>query len=229
MYWLVAQKDNIVILNIDAPGKPRISMGTEAGIIGKHGINSSGVGVCANGISLNGVNYSGTPVHICRRLILESTSREEAIAKLEKYGTAAANHMLVGDTTGCVGLECTTSGIVRLPPDTRGRVMHTNHLLVNRPGEEDLWLPDSPQRLERLKELADKLAERSTEPTEEDIAHVFADEKNLPFAINRMAAEGDPLGPNETLFNIVMDLTTATAYVKVGRPTEAGELIVLKP
>ncbi|KZT54897.1 AAT-domain-containing protein [Calocera cornea HHB12733] len=226
--WMIEQKENIIVLNIDAPGKPRMSMGTEAGIIGKigdgTGLNSSGVGVCANGIRVRGVDYNGTPVHICRRLILESETRDEAIAKIEKYGTAASGHMLVGDATGCISLECTTKGIIKLHPDGKGRLLHTNHLLVKHEGTYDnLWLKDSPVRLERLTELANQLGRN---PSEAQIAELFKDEHNLPYAVNRMADEKDPA---ETLFNIIMDLTKATAIFKFGRPSEPEEVLILTP
>jgi len=240
--WLIAQKDNVIILNIDAPGKPRISMGTEAGIIGKIGddlsrvprshnltcsplgLNSAGVGVCANGIRVRGVNFNATPVHICRRLILESTSREAAVAAVEKYGTAASGHMLIGDRTGSVGLECTTAGIIKLPMDNKGRILHTNHLLEKHSGVYDnLWLKDSPIRYNRLKVLADQLGRN---PSEAQIAELFKDEDNLPHAICR---EREVKDPDETLFNILMDLSKGTAIFKFGRPTAPDEVIILAP
>ncbi|EJT99595.1 isopenicillin N acyltransferase [Dacryopinax primogenitus] len=222
--WLIDQKDNVIVLNIDAPGKPRISMGTEAGIIGKIGLNSDGVGVCANGIRAKGVDYNGTPVHICRRLVLESQTRDEAIAKIEKYGTAAAGHMLVGDATGCIGLECTIQGIKKLYPDSKGRIMHTNHLLAEHEGVVDYqWLEDSPRRLRRLTELANELGRN---PTQVEISELFKDESDLPCAINRIPSKEEPM---ETLFNIVMDLTTATAVLKFGRPTQPDDVLILAP
>ncbi|KZO94518.1 isopenicillin-N N-acyltransferase [Calocera viscosa TUFC12733] len=224
--WMVEQKDNIIILNIDAPGKPRISMGTEAGIIGKIGLNSSGVGVCANGIRVRGVDYNGTPVHICRRLILESWTRDEAIAKVEKYGTAASGHMVVGDATGCISLECTTKGIVKLFPDGRGRILHTNHLLGQHDlgkSYENLWLKDSPVRLNRLTELANQLGRN---PSEAQLAELFKDKQDSPYAIDRTVTKEDRA---ETLFNIIMDLTKATAIFKFGRPSEPEEVFILTP
>ncbi|EJT99597.1 acyl-coenzyme A:6-aminopenicillanic-acid-acyltransferase form [Dacryopinax primogenitus] len=249
--WMIEQKDNVIVLNIDAPGKPRISMGTEAGIIGKIGLNSSGVGVCANGIRVKGVDYNGTPVHICRRLVLESETRDEAIAKIEKYGTAASGHMLVGDKNGCIGLECTTRGIKKLYPDGKGRILHTNHLLAEHEGSFDnLWLKDSPVRLERLTELANQLGRN---PNESQIAELFKDDPyNLnqevddydskdevsppkqaavvkdkcQYGINRAAGEDDRA---ETLFNIIMDLPKASAIFKFGRPHQPDEVLILTP
>jgi len=48
--WEEAQQINLIHTNIKRTSKPSISMITEAGIIGKIGLNSSGVGVCINAI-----------------------------------------------------------------------------------------------------------------------------------------------------------------------------------
>ncbi|EJT99596.1 isopenicillin N acyltransferase [Dacryopinax primogenitus] len=188
--WFVEQKDNIILFNIDAPGKPRISMVAEAGIIGKIGLNSRGVGVCANGIRVRGVDYNGTPVHICRRLVLESLTRDEAIAKIDKYGATAAGYMLIGDPTDCIGLECTTQGIRKLHPDAKGRIMHTNHLLTEHEGVFEYHRDGSRLRLERLTELANELGRN---PNQVEISELFKDEANSPSSINREVSQKNPL------------------------------------
>jgi isopenicillin-N N-acyltransferase-like protein len=48
--WEEPQQINLIHLNIKRDTKPSISQITEAGIIGKIGLNSAGVGVCINAI-----------------------------------------------------------------------------------------------------------------------------------------------------------------------------------
>lgn len=99
------QKENLVILTIDQPDKPTIKMVTEAGILGKIGLNSAGVGVLLNAIRAKGMDSSRLPCHLGLRMVLESWSRDEAVARLEKYGIASACHMLIADPSGGVGVE----------------------------------------------------------------------------------------------------------------------------
>ena len=91
------QKQNLVILTVHQPSLPTIKMITEAGIIGKIGMNSAGVGVCFNAIRAKGLTSTRMPVHLGLRTVLESTSAAEAIGKLEEVGMASAAHMLIAD------------------------------------------------------------------------------------------------------------------------------------
>ena len=80
--WMPAQKRNLIVLSIPsqshAPSVPAIKMVTEAGIIGKIGLNSSGVGVCLNAIKIKGMDPTKLPCHLGLRMVLESPSRAEA-------------------------------------------------------------------------------------------------------------------------------------------------------
>lgn len=100
-----AQKENLVILTIEQAHKPTIKMVTEAGILGKIGLNSMGVGVCLNAIRAKGMDSTRLPCHLGLRMVLESASRDEAVAALEKHGIASACHMLIADPTGGIGVE----------------------------------------------------------------------------------------------------------------------------
>ena len=98
--WETPQRENLVLLHIKKDGGPRIAMVTEAGIVGKIGFNEHGVGVCLNAIKMKGMDVARVPCHLGLRLVLESRSREEAVATLEKTGVASSCHMLVADAAG---------------------------------------------------------------------------------------------------------------------------------
>src|SRR5258706_5549345 len=98
--WDPRQQNSIISLTVSTPSKPTISMMTEAGLIGKIGLNSSGLGVCLNAIRARGVDFSRLPVHLALRCLLNSTSKAAAIARLEKVGVASACHILVADREG---------------------------------------------------------------------------------------------------------------------------------
>jgi len=152
------QKQNLIITKIVQEDKPTIVQITEAGIIGKIGFNSKGVGTLFNAIRLRGVDSTRMPAHFGLRMALESTSVEDAVRKLESFGMASSAHILLADTTTSLGLEFTKSTFAHVLPDASGRVLHTNHLLRDHAGETDtVWLKDSLTRLKTMSENVDKL------------------------------------------------------------------------
>jgi isopenicillin-N N-acyltransferase-like protein len=231
--WQPSQAPNLIIVHISQPatGIPDIAMVTEAGIIGKIGLNSAGVGVCLNAIRARGLDTSRLPVHLALRTILESNSRGEALKTLKKLGGVAGSaHILVADPVSAVGLEFAggREAIGEIGPDAKGRVVHTNHLVLEHPGvDEPGWLPDSQERIVRMGVLTEGGGEALVAGEKVDFTKVmelFKDEEGFPCSINRLQVKE---GESQTLFTIVMDLGRKEALVKVGRPTEGGEEIKL--
>jgi isopenicillin-N N-acyltransferase-like protein len=102
---------------------------TEAGIIGKIGMNSAGVGICLNALKAQGCAFDKLPVHLALRAALDSTSCSTAATTLEKAAVAAAGHILIADAEGALGLECSSADIVRLEME-HGVVTHSNHFIA---------------------------------------------------------------------------------------------------
>jgi isopenicillin-N N-acyltransferase-like protein len=220
--WMTEQKQNLILLTITQDNKPTIKMITEAGLIGKIGFNSAGVGVCLNAIRAKGMDKSRIPCHLALRAILESTSRSQAVHALQtEYGGVASScHMLVADAQGGLGLEWSSLDCRELPMNEVGQVFHSNHFLVPHVAGvlDSVWLEDSRFRIERIREICDGLGgDESSTPTLKQVQALFKDEKNYPFSICRAEEQGNHSG---TLFNIVMDLTANKASVILGRPTE---------
>jgi isopenicillin-N N-acyltransferase-like protein len=236
--WETAQRENLVQLQIQqSDGRPALSIVTEAGIIGKIGLNGSGVGVCLNAIRARGVNFARLPVHIALRSVLECTSLQEAVARLQSVGVAASCHILIADSKDACGLECSHADIVELPAQD-GIYTHTNHWLKPHSGPdgpitESVFLQDSVPRLSRLDEL---LANDSMKTSVSDkegmlqtdmsaVEKILDDEENFPESINKSTSADNSVA---TLFSIVMDLANQEAKVRIGRPTEAVEAFVLQ-
>lgn len=221
--WMVEQGNNLIVCHISQPGTgiPKIAMVTEAGIIGKIGLNSSGVGCCLNAIKCRGVDRMKLPIHFALRTVLESPSRDEAVKQIKNVGVAGSGHILIADPTGSVGLECTSKWVKELQMSPDGQLCHTNHLLLPHDDvEEPPWLEDSPQRLARIRELVSDIEK----PTANAISDIFKDVQGYPSSINRHQVDATL---TQTLFNIVMDLNNKSAKVTFGRPTEYTESVVL--
>ncbi|KAK7745772.1 hypothetical protein SLS53_002489 [Cytospora paraplurivora] len=223
--WQPAQGPNLIVCHISQYGTevPDISMVTEAGIIGKIGFNSAGVGTCLNAIRARGVDRTKLPVHFALRTVLESSSRKEAIGKLVALGVAGSGHILVGDGSGASGLECTVLGIKEIVMENK-RVYHTNHLILHHPQVEELpmWT-DSTARLARIQELAN-VAIKASGQNLETVIDMFKDEQGYPSSINRKK-EGE--SGSQTLFTIIMNLSKKRAFIRFGRPSENGEEVHL--
>jgi isopenicillin-N N-acyltransferase-like protein len=216
--WQTEQKQNLILLSVEgATGNPEIKMITEAGIVGKIGLNSAGVGVCLNAINSQGVNVEKLPVHLGLRLCLESNSRKEAVEKIKEVGIAAACTITVADGTGAVALECSSLGIKEVGMDERGRVFHSNHYLKKQDGVVDRVLPrDTLERVKRIEVLADAVEDASIK----NIADLFKDEEGHPGSICRTESLKSK---SATLFNIVSDLKQKRARVVLGKPVEPEE------
>lgn len=219
--WQEEQQENLINLSITQKGKPTITMVTEAGIIGKIGLNSAGVGVCLNAIRALGVDFQRMPCHLALRACLESSSVSEAVTILRKTGVASACHILVADPREAVGLECSHVDIVELP--TKSVLTHTNHFIKPHEGVEDKFaFADSPIRLKRIDKLIqDRSGKMDAHDTLklEEIRSLLQDQDNSPTAICRSRTEESTIA---TLFNIVMDLKKRNAQVVVGKPSQEG-------
>ncbi|KAI0025943.1 acyl-coenzyme A:6-aminopenicillanic acid acyl-transferase-domain-containing protein [Xylariomycetidae sp. FL0641] len=224
--WMRAQAANLVLCHVaqeeEEGRRPAFKMLTEAGILGKVGLNAAGVGVCLNALRVRGVDPRRLPVHFALRACLEAPSRRAALQMIEELGVAGCGHILVADADGATGLECTAKWVKRVEMDEAGRVVHTNHLLLDKEGvEEPPWLDDSPVRLARMRELVGNLP---PEPEMREVFELFKDTQGLPGAINR---KEEGVSEAETLFTIVMELRSKEAQVTFGRPTEVKEMVRL--
>ncbi|KAI0145259.1 AAT-domain-containing protein [Xylariaceae sp. FL1272] len=217
--WMLEQSPNLVVCHVSQPGTtiPPFSMVTEAGIIGKIGLNAHGVGCCLNAIKYRGVDASRLPIHFALRKVLESPTRDDAVRAIKAAGVAGSGHILIGDPTGSTGLECTSQWVKEIRMDEKNQIFHTNHLILD---DGPPWLADSSARLTRVRELTSRMSD----PELNSITQVLADTEGYPTSINRKQE-----GPSnvETLFTIIMNLTAKSALVTFGRPTEAREVVSL--
>jgi isopenicillin-N N-acyltransferase-like protein len=224
---LQRQAENLICLKIKKSDGLNIQMITEAGIIGKIGMNSHGVGCTLNALKAHGVSYDKLPCHLALRTVMESPSRKAAVNTLEKAGVASACHILVADATGGTGLECSSEDLVKLEMNREGIVTHTNHYVLKHKEsviEAPDWLPDTRFRLNRINQLLNGAKEE--QPSAEVAAILLKDETEGDGAAICRSAKStkDNL---QTLFSVVMDLGNKKAKVAVGRPASSSEILVL--
>lgn len=224
--WEVDQAANLVICHVSQPDRPTITMITEAGVIGKIGFNSNGVGTCLNAIRARGIDMLRLPIHLALRMALETSSAREASEAIQKIGIAASAHILVADAMEAISLESTSQSVVALRMESKSNspIVHTNHLILDHPHDVDepAWLLDTGARLTRMRHLLQQRATSavSAEDETESLYRLFQDEDGYPGAINRCQAGKSGA---ETLFTIIMDLGRKQAQVTFGRPNQGAK------
>lgn len=227
--WNTQQSENLISLKLVPTEGPRIHMITEAGIIGKIGMNSAGVGCTLNALKARGVAFDRLPCHLALRTVMASTSREEAIATLEAAGVASACHILVADETGGTGLECSSVDIVQLEMSEPGIVTHTNHYIAAHAAsvvEAEDWLPDTRYRLKRIDSLLEDCS-KGEGPSLDVVERLLKDDvEGDGAAICRTSRTESPLA---TLFSVVMDMGLRKGRVTIGRPSHPEGKIELLP
>ena len=224
--WRRSLIDALIILDIRQQGdKPDIIMITEAGIIGKFGFNSAGVGICLNAMASNAVP-TGLPLHIAMRGVLDSMSLSEAIGNATRMQLGCcANFMLASEDGEILDIELDGSDFDVLYPKD-GILVHTNHFLsprLPRPPYIDTMkykFPDTFIRLERAGKLLRCTGERVNVM---DMERVFADHADFPAGICHHAdpriTEGKRM---ETVFSFIMDIRRKEIHICPGLACETA-------
>ena len=225
--WRPSLSDSMVVLRIEQPGKPSLTMLTEAGIVGKLGFNSAGLGVCLNAIVTDRLEPAGTPLHVVLRAILDSRTLGDAIGAVARAGIAcAANFLIAQHGNGSVDIEAVPGELDVLLPD-HDVVAHTNHLLSLRLANvRDLGssaFPDTYVRLARVRRL---LEENHGRLDGDGARSILRDHANAPDAICRHVDEiVDPEGKRiHSVFSLVMNLEDLKLEVTKGPPC-SGEYV----
>lgn len=218
--WRGSQIDSLVYLQIEQENMPTIKMVTEAGIIGKIGCNSEGIGVCLNAIVTN-VWEPKVPIHLGLRSILESESLAEAVGRVKDNQMASPAHFLVAsDKEGLVGLEVSPVQTEQLQT-INGVLSHTNHLcslkMFNKVHEDPI--ADSFDRLTTISELLNKINNRHV--SEKDLFEILSNHDGYPSSICRhVSSEQVNIARSETVFSIVMNLSDRELSWIEGKPCE---------
>jgi isopenicillin-N N-acyltransferase-like protein len=225
--WKGSQRKSFVVLDIQAKDRPAICMVTEAGIIGKIGFNSAGIGVCLNALVAN-ENIPGTPLHIILRGILHSEILSDAVKAVASTQIASAANFLVCHKDGeAIDIEAAPSDYDVLSPE-HGLLVHTNHFTSLRlSGIKDLGkfaFVDSHIRLARARKLYEGKRGQIDLGT---IQAVMRDHFNHPKSICRHEDPREDAGRrSESVFSIIMDLNAKTMHLTDGPPCQAEYAVI---
>ena len=221
--WRHAVRDTVVILRIVQPPKPTVIMQVEAGQIGRHGANSLGFALNANGLGGRFDDTIGVPQTLIRRLVLDSASISDALKVLVKTRAHIASNALLTDRSGySIDLE-TTPGAHGWEYPTDRLLVHGNHYQAFVPPQlAENHRPMSPDSLLRVPRAQQGLREAlTTTDVRKAIRTAMADHLGLP---DSLCAHPDDrlheLRQWSTLLSSCVDLTTGEYYVAPGTPCE---------
>lgn len=126
---------------------------TEAGIIGKAGMNSVGFGTHFNILGHAEDGAGGVPVHVLASAIVEQcASIEEALDMVRGAPISASSAFTMVEPDNAVSVELSPAGVFVVPMRD-DRVVRTNHFLTEAPQQKErveLYEPDSSERLELI-------------------------------------------------------------------------------
>lgn len=227
--WKGAQKDSLLLLQIESEGRPDITMITEGGIIGKIGFNSAGVGVCFNALHTD-KKSKAVPIHLGLRAVLNSHSLTEAISKIKHGQMACAASFLMAYDDSKSGLAVNME-VSPFEADFVGEnnqaLVHTNHILSpllkqNLTDMNEFKYDDSMLRKFRAEQLINMSLQSGEKIDEKTFESWLKDTYNAPNSINHFS---NPKAPEhrqmETVFSIVMNLSEGTASYRLGHDVEA--------
>lgn len=215
--WGRALEPLTVLMTVVQPQGHVIRMITEPGIIGKIGMNSCGLGVCLNILTL-GKKLDGLPVHIVLRAILDCQSLDQARLLLENNSSGKSSNVIVAQANrDGFDMEFCGDEFFYVEP-TLDYQLHTNHYLgkaVNSEQNADFF--SSYARFERATQLLEANSGRSVKA----MCEILSDDSDRELPIYRDYVADDSVHELGTVCSIVMSLSEQKMFIRKGKSKDA--------
>lgn len=216
--WIRIGLETAVVLDVRTDDGRSMSILTEAGMLGKIGLNGHGLGVCLNILQAPHARI-GVPVAVLSRVVLDAVSVADGRRLLTMAGTGRATHFLVADSEGeCVSVEYLGDSAHEVEV-TDGILVHTNHAIARQSTARTEAVAGSLARYQRATELCSQPGPATVERAKQ----ILADQKdelsslNVPWR-NSLFMPGEQIS---TCAAIVMDLEARTMHVRKGFDPDA--------
>ncbi|WP_017598955.1 C45 family autoproteolytic acyltransferase/hydolase [Nocardiopsis lucentensis] len=225
--WRHGTKDTIVMLRVVQPPKPTLIMQVEAGQVGRHGANSAGLALNANGLGGRFGSATGVPQTLIRRRVLDSAGLTDALNVLLRTRAHIASNALLTHRSGyAVDVETTPGPCQWMYPDDEGLLVHGNHYQAGVPPQlADDYRPiaaDSLIRVPRARRglRAARLA-RTGDEVRKAVREAMSDHLGYP---ESLCTHPDPAKSEvrrwSTVLANLVDLTSGEYRVAAGNPCE---------
>lgn len=215
--WAQQLESSFFIMKITFPDGHKILQLSEAGMVGKIGLNNQGLGVTLNYLYDEHIDLSSVPIHIVLRQVLKSRTLEDAKNAARKSGIGKASNMIIAHSGKAVDIEF-AGNLMEVSEIEGESYVHTNHFLHAKPPNivnEESFLNSVTRRTAAMKNL-----ENSSIFGSEILIEVLSDQTNRTNAIlSKYKPDPDGLlGDYGTLATIIMNLQERTMLVRKGNP-----------
>jgi isopenicillin-N N-acyltransferase like protein len=212
-----------VVLIKQEPDKPDVLLLDEAGIVGRMGLNSAGIGLCTNTLIADQGPPEGVPYNMLLRGVLNQRRLDDAIGALIRPPRAICANYLIGDAAGqTIDVEIAPTGFDYVPPRD-GVITHGNHFAGGRLGLHDRSVEKWPDSLYRECRLRQLLEVHAPSITVEHMQDALRDGFGHPNAISRHAdAEQGRFEQLQTIASIIVDCNDQECWIAFGPPDQGG-------
>jgi isopenicillin-N N-acyltransferase-like protein len=225
--WHPDVRDSVIVWTVVQEDGSWFSTMTEAGLLGKMGLNSHGVGLC---VTLLGTTrdsgVGGIPVHVVyRRVLAEATDLDSALALVSGVTVGASSSLTIGHDDGRGGrlatVEMSPGSAAVLRPDEHGCIAHTNHFLLPHPGQ-DLVVDEWPDTLGRVDALHRWIGKADGDVDVDSLMALLASHDDDPVALCRHDTDRENyVELDETLVSVVIEPGIPRFRVANGAPCVA--------
>jgi isopenicillin-N N-acyltransferase-like protein len=224
--WRHAVRDMVVILRVVQPPKPTLVMQVEAGQIGRHGANSTGLALNANGLGGRFDETVGMPQTVIRRAVLDAANISDALKVLTWTRAHIPSNALITERDGfSIDIETTPEGHA-WEYAVDGLLVHGNHFQAPNPTRTAAHgRPISPDSLIRVPQARKGLAGAADAEKPADVRAAIrtAMSDHLGHPDSLCAHPDDRLSAIDqwsTTVSSCVDLTTGDYFLAPGSPCE---------
>ena len=223
--WAPWCRDYFAVLKINPSTGPKIVMTTLAGMVGMVGLNSEGLSIVGNGLSIEG-NQIGVPIMMFMRRAMQQRTIGDVMGMVTKSKRASPINLLVGDANGEfydfeLGAKDYESFYIG-----EGSSAHSNNcaspkLQKHETVQKGIFYPDTVVRVNRMRKM---LKAKEGAVGLEELKGFLSDHVNYPRSICR---HPDPSIPQdhwedqwETTASVIMQPRTSKLWIAAGNPCE---------
>lgn len=226
--WRTLTGDTTLVVRIVQDPLPTIVMQVEAGQIGRHGANSAGISLNANGLGGSFDSAIGMPQTFIRRMVLDCAQLGDALNTLVRTKPhIASNALLVHRSGFMVDIETTPHGVGWVMAEN-DRIVHANHYQGQIPPElAGRYRPGSPDSFLRLPRAQAGIAAVAEATSHEDavarIRLAMSDHVGYPDSVcGHPDPREQPMQQWSTLLSSCVDLTSGEYRIAAGNPCTNG-------
>lgn len=220
--WVRGGTEHLVVLDVQAPGQPRILTVVGAGQVALHGFNDAGLGLNATSLPGPPTGQLGIPQTVLRRRLLASSSLREAMGTALSCTSQVPSRLLLTHRDG-LSVAMSTSG-----PQRHTQVVVQGVAVIANGDPSTVVNGDDEYAVDSLYR-APLLAAAIAHPAGGDPARRTQLERGLaghaghPYSICRHPAGGPAdADSSRTICSMITDLTAATTWLSVGYSCEGA-------